>query len=516
LYIAYWLAERVLLAGEVFETEIPNANRPGRDPIAGRGWRQVDQTIADCNPTQRSGDSGESLRARKQRIGAVRPVLFGASAACFLLWVALYNGYPTVYPDTGAYLYTGAFHVALPPFRSPGYSIFIELTSLGASTWFTVAVQAIVVVAVLYETCKYLIGGESKFRDYCLLAIACVLALLTSLPWEASLLMPDIFAGVVFLSMFLLAFNNQFRLMERIGLAVILTISVSAHQSFLPIAALFVAALAIPRLAGWRLPGAPRATSVLAWLIVPLIASGIWTATLNRSMGLGFKISVSGNEFLLGRLFDDGLAADFLQANCSKKLFMACRDLANLPKTTEQFLFWNPLLHKMDGHPNEMGELVRGTIAAYPMRFVRDSIKQTFRQLATFRTGQEVRDFALNAPNWNPAVIQLIFPRDFHAFSNSRLIRGQLIPLVNAASTIDTAVFWLSMVLCLFLACTKRVEKLNRIFYSAIAFLVINAAICASLAGVYDRYQSRVAWILPLCLAFYICYLFGERKHANP
>lgn len=479
-------------------------------------WRQVELTIADCNPTHRSSDIPESHVAAKQKTGGVRPVLFGAMAACLLLWVALYNGYPTVYPDTGSYLYTGAFHIELSPFRSPGYSIFTELTSLGATAWFIVAIQAIVVVAVLYETCEYLIGGESEFRDNCMLSIVCVLAVLTSLPWEASLLMPDVFAGTVFLSVFLLAFNDRLRLTKRIGLAAILTISVSAHQSLLPIAVLFVAALAIPRLAGYRLRGAPPVKSMLAWLLVPIVAAGLWTATLNRSMDLGFKLSVSGNEFLLGRLFDDGLAADFLHENCPQKSFVACRDLANLPKTTEQFLFWGPLLHDMNSHGDEIEAVVRGTLAAYPLRFAGDSIKQTFRQLVTLRTGQEVRDFGLNAPNWNAAMILRIFPRDFYAFSNSRLIRGQLVPAVDAATVIDTAVFWLSLVACIVLACTKRMVKLNRFFYSAIAFLVINAAICATLAGVYDRYQSRVAWILPLCLASYVCCLLRERKHANP
>jgi hypothetical protein len=438
-------------------------------------------------------------------------------SACLLLWVAVYNGYPTVYPDTSGYLYTGAFHVALPPYRAPVYSTFIALTSLGVSAWFTVVTQAIVVVAVLYETTKYVIGGESKFHDYCMLAITCVLAALTSLPWEASLLMPDVFAGAVFLSAFLLAFNNRLHLAERIGLAAILTISVGSHMSLLPIAALFVIALIvplmIPRIAGWRLPNAPPMKSVFAWLLVPLIVAGLWTAMLNREMGLGFRLSVSGNEFLLGRLFGDGLASDFLHENCPRKSFVACRDLSHLPTTTEQFLFWNPLLREMSG--NEIGEVARGTIAAYPLRFVWGSIVGTARQLITFRTGQEVRDYALNAPNWNAHDIKLILPRDFPAFSNSRLIRGQLVPLVHAVTIIDSVAFWLSAAGCLVLVFTKRMNKLDMFFYSAAAFLVINAAVCATLAGVYDRYQSRVAWILPLCLACYVCRLLGERNCAS-
>jgi hypothetical protein len=254
---------------------------------------------------------------------------------------------------------------------------------------------------------------------------------------------------------------------------------------------------------------------MLPWLVVPLIAAGLLTASLNRKMGLGFKVTVSGNEFLLGRLFGDGLAADFLRENCPRKPFVACRHLNNLPSTPEQFLFWNPLLHDLDGHEDEVGEIVRGTLATYPLRFLWSSTKETLRQLVMLRTGEEVRDFALHAPNSNAAVILQVFPRDFQAYANSRLIRGRLVPLAGAVAGIDTAVFWLSALACVVLVWTQRVDRLNGFFYSAIAFLFINAAICATLAGVYDRYQSRVAWIVPLCLASYGCNLVEKRKRAN-
>jgi hypothetical protein len=441
----------------------------------------------------------------------VRPLLIGALAVCALLWVAVYNGYPTVFSDTGSYLYTGKFLIAVPPFRAPGYSIFTRLTSMGTSAWFTIAIQAIAVVYLLYETCAYLIGGEAKFRDRCMLAIVGVLALATSLPWEVSLLMPDVFAGMVFLSAFLLAFNDRLRLTQRIALAAILTISVSAHLSLLPIAAVFIAALAIARFAGCYLRGAPLAMSMLAWLLVPIIAAGFLTATLNRRTGLGFKLSTSGSTFLLARLFDDGLAADFLRENCPNEAYVACRYLGNLPRTQEEFLFHHsPLLHDLAGHGNETEEIVRGTLYAYPLRFVSSSIKDTFRQLAAFRTGDEIR--TSNAPYWNKDMMPRVFPRDVHAFGNARQSRYRLVPLADAAAAIDTPVYWLSALACLVLAWTDHVGKVNRFLYSAIVFLMINAAICATLSGVYDRYQSRVAWIVPLCLTAYVCSLVRERK----
>jgi hypothetical protein len=188
-------------------------------------------------------------------------------------------------------------------------------------------------------------------------------------------------------------------------------------------------------------------------------------------------------------------------------LFVACRHLADLPTTDAEFLFWSPLRDDMAGHGNEMAEVVRGTIAAHPLRFAMSSVKETLLQLAAFRTGDEIHASNLNAPNTNGLVIQQVFPRDFHAFSNARQARGRMNLVTKAAVIMDAAVFCLSALACVLLARTRRAKRVNQLFYWAIIFLVINAGICGSLAGVNDRYQSRVAWIVPLCLLSYVGYL---------
>jgi bacteriorhodopsin len=78
----------------------------------------------------------------------------------------------------------------------------------------------------------------------------------------------------------------------------------------------------------------------------------------------------------------------------------------------------------------------------------------------------------------------------------------------------DAAAFWLSVVACILLARKHREEKWNWFFYSAAAYLVLNAAVCATLVGVYDRYQSRVAWLIPLCLMTDLCN--RHARAANP
>jgi hypothetical protein len=475
--------------------------RPERTRYRNQSWGEAVLEDANCN----------SQPAKETQEHRARRLFVGALAICALVSIALYNGYPTVFSDTGGYLLTGKFFVALAPFRAPGYAIFTSLTSLGTSAWFTIATQALMVVYVLYETCVYLIDGDRAFADLCFLASVCAMAALTSLPWLVSLVMPDVFAGVLFLSAFLLAFASELRPIQRIVLAAIFTISVASHTSLFPIAVLFVVAVVVLRYSS-RLRGAlPSTSSALAWLLVPIIASGILTADLNRQMGLGFKLSPSRNAFLLARLFGDGLAADFLHENCSKRHFVSCRYLPDLPRTQEEFLFQHPLFHELlEGHQDEMEKIVRGTILAYPARFVKSSAKETLLQLTTLRTGDEIRTYG--AREWNSEVIPRVFPGDWKAFVNARQYRDRMIPLADACAVVDTTVFWLSLATCLLLAGTGRFGRMNLFLYSAIAYLLINASVCATFAGVYDRYQGRVAWIIPFCLTTYLGCLARDWK----
>jgi len=195
-----------------------------------------------------------------------------------------------IFSDTASYLLTGLTFIAHWPFRSPGYSIFTKLTSLGISAWLVIGVQAIIVVYVLDKTCEYLMGNERRNREICLLGLSFRFRGPYSLPWLVSQLMPDVFAGIVFLSSFLLAFNDQLPARSRISLAAILMISTGVHTSLLPIAALFVALLIIIKLVVRLRRAATLRGAVLASLVVPLIAGGLSTATPELPHASGFQV----------------------------------------------------------------------------------------------------------------------------------------------------------------------------------------------------------------------------------
>jgi hypothetical protein len=110
--------------------------------------------------------------------------------------------------------------------------------------------------------------------------------------------------------------------------------------------------------------------------------------------------------------------------------------------------------------------------------------------------------------------MESVFPGDIRAFARSRQSRDRLLPLANAAAVIDTTIFWLSVAACVLFAWNVRLARMNLFLAAAILFLVINAGVCGAMAGVYDRYGCRVAWLMPFCFTAYVCCWIAERKRA--
>lgn len=462
----------------------------------------ADAALREPNPQPRRGKDEET--------GWGQTLLFGVLAAGLFCWVAFYNGYPVVTPDSGSYLYSGAFNVPVWPFRAPGYGAFMKWTRLSVTNWFTIAAQSLIVVYVLRETLVHLVGGEKKYLERCLLYGVCALALLTGLPWLVSELMPDVFAGVLFLCAYLLTFAGELSPGRRIALILILTVCVASHTSFLPIASLFVVTLMVLRFMDRQTHNLPPIRPVLAWLIVPILAAGFYTAFQNQAMGLGFSLSPTKYDFLLGRLFGNGMAEDYLRQNCSKQAFISCRYLSHLPHHQSEFLFEHPLIRDLKGHDGEVKAIVHGAIFANPERFAINSVKESLLQLVTLRTGGDTRLHVLTDANFFD--ILRVIPKEFQPFFIAKQFNDRLFPVTDAFARVHTAMFWFSAAGCLLFAWRRRFARINQFLFAAVLFLMINAAVCGALSGLDDRYQSRVAWIMPFCLLIYFSCALREWK----
>src|ERR1700683_5620035 len=84
-----------------------------------------------------------------------------------LLAVAIWNGFPIIYYDTGAYLLEGLGHAFVVE-RSPFYSIFLFLAGGGWSLWTIAVLQALMTSFVMTELARVF---APRLRLWALLAI---------------------------------------------------------------------------------------------------------------------------------------------------------------------------------------------------------------------------------------------------------------------------------------------------------------------------------------------------------
>ena len=447
-------------------------------------------------------------------------VLIPILAVYALLWVALLNGYPTIFPDTGQYLIR-SFTLEVPPYRTIFYSIFMRLTSLGISPWLVVIAQSAITVFVLRQCFNFFFEHRTSVTGKSRLFLGFVLALAwgTSLPWSVGQLMPDIFTGLLVLCMFLLLYDSQLTTETSVILAVVIAISIACHQSHLLIScALLVNIAGLRAFRGARQFWPTRSRKQIGvFVLTPILAGALAVASSNRFAGMGFVLSPGGHMFMLARLFASGMASSFLRQDCKLESLIACKYLDNLPTNEDEFLWWytNPVFKAMGGWVNskqEANRIIVGAIRYNPGRFLRESIKQTFRQFVSMKPGDgNARYFPFEIEE-----LKKVYPQDIPKLEFTRQWNGGLMKLANRLSALDAAVFWCSMGGCLlFLAKDWRYAGgASKLFIFLLISLLANAFVTASLSQVSDRYQSRVSWLMALCFMAYVISML-RRRHSR-
>ena len=136
------------------------------------------------------------LRARIAHAPAVW--IAAAAIPLMLLAPALWNGYPLLQWDTGGYL-ARWYEGYLVPSRSTAFGLYLHFGE-DSAFWINLGIQALATLWILQLTLRVL-GMAQPLR---LLAISLALVLTTALPWLASMLLTDIFAGLSVLSLFIL------------------------------------------------------------------------------------------------------------------------------------------------------------------------------------------------------------------------------------------------------------------------------------------------------------------------
>ena len=423
------------------------------------------------------------------------------AGAVLLVWPAFYNGYPLVFSDTGGFL-----EQALMPdigWDKPWiYGPLLTPFHWRLSLWPATLVQAVMLSAMLWMTQAAL--RRPRAIDHLILCL--VLAVGTAAPWFASLLMPDIFAPITVLGLFVLSFarpaaahpvtkTEAARAPGAWAIAwvsIVTTIAIATHLAHLVLAAACIAALALLR---WRVPWRPA---------VPLAAALVLIVVTNVVGNGVVAISPYGANFALARLAADGPARDYLQRACPDAGFRLCAWKDRLPDDSDAFL-WDP-----DGPvwangygptrlAPEAARIVAGTIAAEPFGVFKAALRNTVEQLGLTHVGDAL------GPAWLdvtvlPRLRAYFPPAEAHRFAQSRQARGRLPGAATWLNPLHAAVLAFGTLGTIIVAVLRWRNDHTAATLAVLVLigLLANAFSTGALSHPHHRYQARIAWLVVL------------------
>ncbi len=413
-----------------------------------------------------------------------------AAGGVLLLWPALYNGWPFVFTDTGAFMFAGL--EGWPQWDKPiAYALLLQALSWRVTYWGAVLAQALVVSHLAWLMLRaFALATPGRH-----LVLVLGLAACTSAPWFASHLMPDILAPVLVLAVVLLGLaGGRLSRAERLWLGFLAALSAASHLSHLGVLCGLLICLLPVRLA-CRLPAWPgRGAPALA--LAALGAVGFLVGS-NALMWGRPVISPYGAVFPLARQLANGPARDFLATHCPG--FRLCAGLGRIGTDSDRIL-WDadsPLWAEGDERAMapEAAAILAGTLGTYPWAVAGNALRDTLRQLLLLRVGDSLIADDLDRTVLNN--LQRHLPHEVAPFLAGRQVNGRLdlLPFVNGAILATMAAASLCLPWLLWRCRDRR--------YTAALLLVLlallgNAAICGATSKPHHRYQARIAWLLPL------------------
>jgi len=404
-----------------------------------------------------------------------------------LLAPALWNGYPLLQWDTGGYL-ARWYEGYLVPSRSTVFGLYLHFGE-DSGFWLNMGIQALVTLWILQLTLRVFgLAGPSR-----LMGASIVLILTTALPWLASLLLTDIFAGLSVLSLFLLVLRgDRVSGTERISLFAFTAFAAATHSATLGV-------LLGLCCVGWiARPFLPARFSVAG------LVQGTLTSVAGAAMLLAANFALSGQlawtpggyGVAFGRMLQDGIVARYLGDHCPQAQLKLCPYRDELPATADAFLWGNSMfntLGRFKGMNDEMGFIALHSLAEYPLWQAEAAIAATAQQLVHVATGE-------GSSGWIPhtyGIIERYIPSQIEPMRAARQQHWD----INFAGVnwIHVPVALLSMlaVFGIFASAIwrRRLDDLTLLAATVSFALLGNAFICGVISGPHDRYGARMIWV---------------------
>jgi hypothetical protein len=448
--------------------------------------------------TEPAGPPGDPS-VRPAITGVIRSMRWPLAALAMiaaLIWPALWNGFPIVFYDTGGYL-DAAMSGILSNGRSTLYGFFLRL-GIPTNFWLNIVVQAGAVAWLIAATLRaHGLGGRPQLA----LSLTLAMAALTSLPWYAAQLMPDVLLPAGAIAVYLLAFRpGAFRLWEKALLGLIVAFAIAGHMATLALMLAITAALLL-----WRLL-APRWMWPQPALRYPVLAVGAGVLLIlcaNLLIAGRFTFTPGGENFLFGRLIETGIAKRYLADHCPDPRLRICSFRNELPDKGDDWL-WDieSPLRRIGGWEKFAGEaqhIVLDSLLAYPDLHLRAAVDGAVSQFFLLKSGDDI-----TAWTWHThGMLETRAPQVFPSFRAARQQRtGFDFSRMNSLHVPVALGAVLSLPIIVLLSRGRRVRRsAGALALFVLLVLAGNAVICGVLSNPHARYQSRLVWLAPLALA---------------
>ncbi len=421
-----------------------------------------------------------------------------------LMIPALYNSFPLVTADSGGYV-SNAYTLYLPIDRPVGYSVLIRLGSLGVSLWGVVLVQALLVSGLMLIIARHAL--QSAYRRRLFAAIMLTMGVATTAGWTIGQLTPDVFTSVLLLSLIILICVPCSRGAQWL-LCFLMTGCMLMHNSNLLIG-LLLSLLMVAY--GWNKKERLKKTG-LTLLAVSAVA---WLShsAMNAVAGRGFRPSSASHVFIMSRMVENGIAGAYLDEHCPTEPSSLCAYKDHLPDRQWTFM-WDSSgpLYKAGGWQAteaDYNRIIRGTLTSpryLGMHFVKNA-HATLRQLPLIYAGDEL---AALGPGTSPYIsIDKYFHDELNEYATTAQQHNDL-----ELEHWNIVIVLFSLVVCLIMLVwpghDAGAASLRRMFAFSAAFLLINAAVTATLATVVGRYEARVFWVLPFLATLHLVRKVGR------
>lgn len=445
--------------------------------------------------------------ARAGAAGSLWLRLAAIALPLLLIAPAFWNGYPLLQWDTGGYL-ARWYEGYLVPSRSTVFGIYLHYGE-SSGFWINLAVQSLATLWLLQLTLRVL----SMMQTFRFVVISLLLILSTALPWLASMLLTDIFAGLSVLSLFLLVVGGpRTSALEKISLFVFTAFAAATHSATLGVLlGLCIAGWMARPLLGRRLPIAGLAQASLT-----ILAGGLMLVSANHALSGKWTWTPGGTGVAFGRMMQDGIVARYLNDHCPHEKLKLCPYRDQLPASADEFLWGKSMfntLGRFEGMNDEMGTIVVGSLADYPAWQAGAALQALGQQLLHVATGEGTN-------GWIPhtrGIIERYVPSQAAPMRAARQQNWGLdFDTINWLHVPVALASMLALVALLAHAlANRRLDDLTLLAATITLALLGNAFICGVISGPHDRYGARMVWVATFTVLMALARRLGEDSKAR-